>query len=86
MSSTRVSHHVKAPRALVYRALLDPEAVASCEVDDVADAPQGARRSHPVDKYHGGANARRGSGRPPQTMFQMERATPIPLPSVIAER
>jgi uncharacterized protein YndB with AHSA1/START domain len=29
MSSTRVSHHVHAPRAAVYRALLDPEAVAA---------------------------------------------------------
>ncbi len=29
MSSTRVSQHVKAPRAAVYRALLDPRAVAT---------------------------------------------------------
>jgi uncharacterized protein YndB with AHSA1/START domain len=34
MSSTRVSHHVNASRALVYRALLDPEAVASWRVPD----------------------------------------------------
>ncbi|MCU1272677.1 MAG: hypothetical protein JWO48_108 [Bryobacterales bacterium] len=29
MSSTRISHHVNAPRAIVYRALLDARAVAT---------------------------------------------------------
>jgi len=32
MSSTRVSRHVNAPRALVYRALLDPHAIAKWKV------------------------------------------------------
>lgn len=32
MSSTRISQHIKAPRASVYRALLDPHAVAIWKV------------------------------------------------------
>jgi len=32
MSSTRVSRHIRAPRAVVYRALLDPRAVAQWKV------------------------------------------------------
>ncbi len=32
MSSTRISHHINAPRANVYRALLDPRAVATWKV------------------------------------------------------
>ena len=34
MSSTRVARHVKAPRDKVYRALLDPDAVARWKVPD----------------------------------------------------
>jgi uncharacterized protein YndB with AHSA1/START domain len=34
MSSTRVVQHVRAPRALVYRAMLDPQAVARWMVPD----------------------------------------------------
>ncbi|MFG3084025.1 SRPBCC family protein [Streptomyces parvulus] len=34
MHSTRVSHHVRAPRPAVYRALLDPAAVAAWRVPD----------------------------------------------------
>ncbi len=34
MSSTRISRHIKAPRAAVYRALLDPLAVAEWKVPD----------------------------------------------------
>ncbi|MGW6773725.1 SRPBCC domain-containing protein [Streptomyces sp. NPDC055037] len=34
MYTTRVSHRVNAPRAAVYRALLDPEALASWRVPD----------------------------------------------------
>jgi uncharacterized protein YndB with AHSA1/START domain len=33
-SSTRLSQHVSAPRAAVYRALLDPQAVATWMVPD----------------------------------------------------
>src|SRR3972149_10398316 len=32
MSSTRISRHIRAPRASVYRALLDPRAVATWKV------------------------------------------------------
>ncbi|MGB7651326.1 MAG: SRPBCC family protein [Gallionella sp.] len=32
MSSTRISQHIRAPRASVYRALLDPRAVATWKV------------------------------------------------------
>ncbi|HEV8656554.1 MAG TPA: SRPBCC family protein [Candidatus Limnocylindria bacterium] len=32
MSSTRISRHVNAPRAVVYRALLDPRAIATWKV------------------------------------------------------
>jgi uncharacterized protein YndB with AHSA1/START domain len=32
MSSTRVNHHIKAPREIVYRALLDARAVAKWKV------------------------------------------------------
>ncbi len=34
MRSTRVKHHINAPRAAVYRALLDPRAVAKWNVPD----------------------------------------------------
>jgi uncharacterized protein YndB with AHSA1/START domain len=34
MSSTRIRYHLKAPRATVYRALLDPVAVAKWKVPD----------------------------------------------------
>ena len=34
MNSTRVSRHIKAPRAVVYRALLDPRTVAQWKVPD----------------------------------------------------
>jgi uncharacterized protein YndB with AHSA1/START domain len=34
MSSTRIDYHIKAPRAAVYRALLDPHAVAKWKVPD----------------------------------------------------
>jgi uncharacterized protein YndB with AHSA1/START domain len=34
MSSTRITRHIKAPCASVYRALLDPEAVAAWKVPD----------------------------------------------------
>jgi uncharacterized protein YndB with AHSA1/START domain len=31
-TSTRISHHVNAPRAIVYRVLIDPRAVATWKV------------------------------------------------------
>jgi uncharacterized protein YndB with AHSA1/START domain len=34
MNSTRVSQHLKAPRAAVYRALIDPKAIAQWRVPD----------------------------------------------------
>ena len=34
MNSTRISRHISAPRAVVYRALLDPGAVARWKVPD----------------------------------------------------
>jgi uncharacterized protein YndB with AHSA1/START domain len=34
MSSTRISYHINAPRAAVYRALLDPRAVAKWKVPE----------------------------------------------------
>lgn len=34
MSSTRISYHINAPRSTVYRALLDPSAVAKWKVPD----------------------------------------------------
>ena len=34
MDSTRIEHHIKAPRAVVYRALPDPRAVAQWKVPD----------------------------------------------------
>src|SRR5687767_8110370 len=34
MSSTRITRHVKAPREAVYRALLDPDALARWRVPD----------------------------------------------------
>jgi uncharacterized protein YndB with AHSA1/START domain len=34
MSSTRITRHLKAPRAVVYRALVDPEAIRSWQVPD----------------------------------------------------
>jgi uncharacterized protein YndB with AHSA1/START domain len=34
MTSTQITHHIKAPRPLVYRALLDAQAVAQWKVPD----------------------------------------------------
>ncbi|MER5942683.1 SRPBCC domain-containing protein [Streptomyces sp. NPDC001928] len=50
MYSTRVSRHVNAPRAAVYRALLDAEAVAQWRVPDGMTA-----RVHAFDGREGGA-------------------------------
>lgn len=50
MSSTRISYHVNAPRAIVYRALLDPRAVATWKV------PTGmTSRVHAFDPREGGS-------------------------------
>jgi len=50
VNSTRISHHVKAPRASVYRALIDARAVASWRV------PTGmTSRVHEFDAREGGA-------------------------------
>jgi len=34
MSTTHITHHIKAPRAAVYRALLDPQAIPAWKVPD----------------------------------------------------
>src|SRR5687768_2070359 len=65
MSSTRISRHVNAPRATVYRALLDPRAVAKWKV------PTGmTSHVHAFDAREGGAfrvsltyNAPTGTGK-----------------------
>jgi uncharacterized protein YndB with AHSA1/START domain len=49
VTSTRVSRHIRAPRALVYRALLDPEAVARWRVPDGMTC-----RVHGFDAREGG--------------------------------
>lgn len=50
MSSTRISHHINAPRAIVYRALLDARAVARWMV------PTGmSSQVHAFDAREGGA-------------------------------
>jgi uncharacterized protein YndB with AHSA1/START domain len=49
MYSTRVGRHINAPRAALYRALLDPEAIAKWRV------PQGmSSRVHEFDAREGG--------------------------------
>jgi uncharacterized protein YndB with AHSA1/START domain len=50
MSSTRVAYHIRAPRAVVYRALLDPRAVAMWRVPDGMTA-----QVHEFDAREGGA-------------------------------
>jgi uncharacterized protein YndB with AHSA1/START domain len=50
MSSTRVTHHINAPRAAVYRALLDARAIAAWRV------PTGmTSRVHEFDAREGGS-------------------------------
>jgi uncharacterized protein YndB with AHSA1/START domain len=49
MSTTRVSRHINAPRAAVYRALLDPRAVARWKVPDGMTC-----RIHEFDAREGG--------------------------------
>ena len=49
MSSTRINCHINAPRAAVYRALLDPRAVAQWKVPDGMTA-----RVHAFDAREGG--------------------------------
>ena len=50
MSSTRIHRHIRAPRAAVYRALLDPRAVAAWMVPDGMTA-----HVHAFDPREGGA-------------------------------
>jgi uncharacterized protein YndB with AHSA1/START domain len=50
MSSTRIRHHVNAPRASVYRALLDARAVATWKVPDGMTS-----RVHEFDPREGGS-------------------------------
>src|SRR5688500_2291838 len=50
MGSTRISHHVNAPRAAVYRALLDPHAIARWKVPDGMTC-----EVHELDVREGGA-------------------------------
>lgn len=50
MSSTRIRRHVAAPRAAVYRALLDPDAVARWKVPDGMTC-----EVHEFDPREGGA-------------------------------
>jgi uncharacterized protein YndB with AHSA1/START domain len=50
MSSTRLTCHIRAPRALVYRALLDPHAVATWMVPDGMTS-----HVHAFDAREGGA-------------------------------
>jgi uncharacterized protein YndB with AHSA1/START domain len=47
MGSTRVSRHVNAPRAVIYRALIDPRAAATWKVPTALD--------HGFDARAGGA-------------------------------
>jgi uncharacterized protein YndB with AHSA1/START domain len=50
VSSTRISYHINAPRAIVYRALLDPDAIAKWKV------PNGMTcQVHSFDAREGGA-------------------------------
>ena len=50
MSTTRITRHIRAPRAAVYRALLDPDAVARWKVPDGMTC-----RVHAFDAREGGA-------------------------------
>jgi uncharacterized protein YndB with AHSA1/START domain len=50
MSSTRISRHINAPREVVYRALLDPRAVAKWKVPDGMTC-----RVHHFDAREGGS-------------------------------
>ena len=50
MSSTRIRHHIDAPRDIVYRALLDPRAIARWKVPDGMTA-----QVHELDAREGGA-------------------------------
>jgi uncharacterized protein YndB with AHSA1/START domain len=50
MTSTRISRHINAPRARIYRALLDPRAVAAWKVPDGMTS-----RVHAFDAREGGA-------------------------------
>src|SRR5215207_1216442 len=50
MSSSRISRHINAPRAVVYRALLDPRSVASWKVPDGMTC-----HVHEFDAREGGA-------------------------------
>jgi len=50
MTSTQITHYIRAPRAAVYRALLDPEAVARWKVPDGMTC-----QVHQFDAQEGGA-------------------------------
>lgn len=50
MTTTRLTHHIRAPRPVVYRALLDPRAIARWRVPDGMTC-----RIHEFDPREGGA-------------------------------
>jgi uncharacterized protein YndB with AHSA1/START domain len=50
MSTTHITHHIQAPRAMVYRALLDPDAVVRWKVPDGMTC-----QVHAFDAREGGA-------------------------------
>src|SRR5512145_2177307 len=50
MSTTRLTRHIRAPRTVVYRALLDPESVQQWMVPDGMTS-----RVHTVEPHEGGA-------------------------------
>lgn len=50
MTTTRLTHHIRAPRPVVYRALLDPRAIARWRVPDGMTC-----RVHEFDPREGGA-------------------------------
>jgi uncharacterized protein YndB with AHSA1/START domain len=50
MTSTRITYHIRAPRALVYRTLLDPRAIAAWKVPDGMTC-----QVHEFDAREGGA-------------------------------
>ena len=50
MTTTRLTHHIRAPRPAVYRALLDPRAIARWRVPDGMTC-----RIHEFDPREGGA-------------------------------
>lgn len=73
MSLTRISRHIKAPRATVYRALLDASAVAKWKVPDgiTCKAHEFDARENGFSGYRSGMTRRLNTAEPRRALTRI---------------